>query len=66
MTKYRISPAMRFFFLVSGAIIWGGIWFTGVTVVHWLLYIPAVFFAFAALSGVCPGIIISKWLFRER
>jgi hypothetical protein len=66
MSPNRISPAMRFFFLVAGAILWCGIGLTGFAAAHWLLYVPAVFFAFAALTGICPGIIISKWIFRER
>lgn len=66
MTLHRVSPAMRFFFLVSGSVVWLGIGLTGFAVVHWLLYIPAVFFLFAALTGICPGIIVSRLLFKER
>ena len=31
-----------------------------------LLYIPAVFFLFAAATGICPGMIFSNLLFGER
>ncbi len=51
MGKYKISPAMRFFFLFSGSVIWLGIWLTGFSVAYWLLYVPACFFYFAALTG---------------
>ena len=66
MEKYRINHAMRFFFLVAGSLLWLGIWLTGFAVVHWLLYIPAAFFLFAAATGVCPGMIISNLLFGRR
>ena len=58
-----IGAAMRFFFLVAGGIIWLGIWLTGFAAAHWLLYVPAVFFIFAAVTGICPGIIFSRMLF---
>lgn len=66
MKDYMISKSMRLFFLVSGSIIWTGIWLTGFDVVHWLLYVPAVFFAFAVVTGICPGIIISKLLMKDK
>jgi ABC-type polysaccharide/polyol phosphate export permease len=66
MKKYQISPAMRFFFLVAGSLLWVGIWLTGFATVHWLLYIPAVFFLFAAATGICPGMIFSNLLFGKR
>ncbi|UCE77696.1 MAG: hypothetical protein JSU62_05870 [Gammaproteobacteria bacterium] len=66
MEKYKISRAMRFFFLVAGSLLWVGIWLTGFTTVHWLLYIPAVFFLFAAATGICPGMIVSNLLFGKR
>lgn len=65
MGKYQISKAMRLFFAVSGTVLWLGIWLTGFAIVHWLLYVPAVFFIFAAVTGVCPGMIISKALLKE-
>lgn len=63
MSKFRISSAMRFFFLFSGSVVWLGIWLTGFDKVHWLLYLPGVFFYFAAVTGICPGMIISRLLF---
>lgn len=66
MQKYMIGKSMRFFFLFSGTVIWGGIWLTGFSVVHWLLYIPAVFFYFAAITGICPGLIFSRLVFGEK
>jgi hypothetical protein len=57
---------MRFFFLVAGSLLWAGIWLTGFAAAHWLLYIPAAFFVFAAATGICPGMIVSNLLFGER
>lgn len=66
MEKYKISRAMRFFFLFAAAILWTGIWLTGFAAAHWLLYLPPSFFVVAALTGVCPGLIISNRLFRDK
>ena len=65
MQKYMIGNSMRFFFLFAGTLLWVGIWLTGFSVAHWLLYVPAVFFYFAAITGVCPGIIISRYIFGD-
>ncbi|MBC8215292.1 MAG: hypothetical protein H8E64_02125 [Candidatus Marinimicrobia bacterium] len=64
--QYKLAKDKRFFFLVSGLIIWIGIWFTGFETVHWLLYVPAVTFIVAVISGYCPGLIISKLIFKDR
>jgi len=66
MKKYTISGAMRFFFLFAGSVMWLGIWLTGFSVANWLLYIPPSLFYFAALTGICPGLILSRLLFREQ
>lgn len=62
----KISAAMRFFFLVVGSVVLLGIWLTGFNTAHWLLYLPVVFFYFAAVSGICPGLIISGMLFPAK
>ena len=62
----KISSAMRFFFLVIGSVILLGIWLTGFDTVHWLLYVPAVFFYFAAVTGICPGLAFSGMLFPAK
>jgi len=66
MQQHLIGRSMRFFFLVTGSVIWAGIWLTGFAIVHWLLYLPAIFFYFAALTGICPGIIISRLIFNDK
>jgi hypothetical protein len=54
---------MRVFLFIVSATIWAGIWLTGFDTAHWLLYIPAVFLLFAAITGICPGIMMSNRLF---
>lgn len=66
MSKYKISSAMRFFFLFTGSVIWLGIWLTGFSTVHWLLYAPPIFFYFAALTGICPGLVLSRLVLPEK
>jgi hypothetical protein len=61
-----MSKAQRFFFLVSGSLLWLGIGLTGFGTAHWLLYLPAGFFLFAAVTGICPGLILSRRLFPDR
>ena len=60
----KIDKAIRFFLLVISVVIWLGIWHTGFNVVSWILYIPAVLLLFAAVTGICPGIIFSRMLFK--
>jgi hypothetical protein len=66
MQQYTIGKPLRFFFLISGSIIWTGIWLTGFSVVHWLLFVPAIFFYFAAITGICPGLIFSRFIFGDK
>jgi len=46
---------MKVWFGLFGIIIWLGIYLTGFSNVHWLLYVPAVVLIFAAVTGVCPS-----------
>ena len=64
-TWFRSSPAARVFFLVVSLSIWLGIGLTGFGVAHWWLYVPAGFLLFAAVTGFCPGMILTRWVFRE-
>lgn len=63
---FRSSPAARLFFLVVSLNIWLGIGLTGFDVAHWWLYFPAGFLLFAAVSGFCPGMVFTRWLFKEK
>lgn len=66
MERFKAGAAMRFFLFLSGSVLWLGIYLTGFHNVHWLLYVPAVFFYFAALTGICPGYIVSQMVFKDR
>lgn len=66
MQLHMISKSMRFFFLLAASIILAGIGLTGFSVVHWLLYVPTIFFYIAAITGICPGIIFSRFVFKEK
>lgn len=65
MSYFKSSPAVRLFFMVVSLNIWLGIWLTGFGVAHWWLYIPAVFLLIAAVTGFCPGMILSRRLLKE-
>ena len=54
--------AIRMLFLVMAAFILLGIWLTGFSVVHWLLYFPVAALVFAAVTGICPGYMVFKKL----
>ena len=65
-SHFQSSPAARLFFFIVSLNIWLGIWLTGFGVAHWWLYIPAGFLLFAAVSGLCPGMVMTRWLFKEK
>jgi len=52
----KASPAMRTWFILFAVLIWIGIFLTGFSNVHWLLYIPPAGMTFAALTGICPSL----------
>lgn len=62
----KMEPSMKAFFLFVGLILWLGIWLTGFERVHWLLYLPATFFLISAITGICPGLLFFKEIFREK
>lgn len=64
--EHTASPGTRLFLLISGLLIWVGILLTGIKIVHWLLFIPPSAFILAALTGICPGMILSKKIFKEQ
>ena len=54
--------AQRALFLVVATLLWIGIYLTGFETAHWIFYFPAVFLAFAGITGICPGLIILRKL----
>jgi len=62
----KMKASMKAFFLFIGLVLWAGIWLTGFEVVHWILYLPAAFFLISAVTGICPGMIFFREVFREK
>ena len=61
----KASKSMRFFFFNTSVITVITIWLSGFNNVHWSIYLMPVFFIFAAITGFCPGLIMTKRLFGE-
>ncbi len=61
----KASKAMRLFFFNVGVLMLVGIGLTGFTSVHWFLYVVPAFMLFAAVTGLCPGMIITRKLVGE-
>lgn len=66
LDQMKVGKSMRMFLAVVATISWLGIWLTGWNVAHWLIFLPAAFFTFAAISGICPGIFFSKLISGEK
>ena len=66
MKKYFIGSSMRLFLFFVATFIWIGIWLTGFASVHWLLYLPPTLFYFAAITRICPGLIISRLILGDK
>jgi len=62
----KASKSMRAWFAFYGAVIWLGLYLTGFSSVHWLLYVPASGIAFAAITGICPSQIVIFKLFDSK
>jgi len=54
--------AQRMLFMTMAVLISVGIYLSGYQTVHWFLYIPVAALAFAAVTGVCPGLMLFKKL----
>lgn len=60
----KMDLSARAFFLFFGLFLWLGIALTGFEQAHWILYLPASFFVFAAIVGICPGMVFFREFFR--
>ncbi len=59
--------AIRMTLLTIAALTLLGIWLSGFNNIHWVLYLPPAMLIFAAISGICPGVIIwSKLGFQNQ
>lgn len=62
----KASKSMRVWYAFVGAILWAGIYLTGFSNVHWLLYVPAAGFVFAAITGLCLSLTAISKMFGFR
>lgn len=53
--------ANRMLYLSFSLIMLSGVWLTGFETVHWVLYVPIAFSAFAGISGFC----VNLWLWKK-
>jgi hypothetical protein len=53
-----MSPRLRVFFIGVAVFILIGIWLSGFGNVHWFIYLPPAFLLFAAITGICPGLLL--------
>jgi len=57
----KVLKSMRLWFAFVAVLLWIGIYLSGFSNVHWLLYLPAAGFVFAAVTGLCLSLTaISK------
>ena len=54
----KASPSLRVFFLFLSCVLWAGIYLTGFAAVSWLLYLLAAILLFAAITGICPSLLL--------
>ena len=62
---FKASKAVRFFFFTTSIVAFIAIWLSGLNNVHWFSYFIPGIFLFAALTGICPGMLIFKKIFNE-
>ena len=60
---FTASAAMRLFMFNSALVMLIGIWLTGFETVHWFIYFVPAFFIFAAVTGLCLGLVIPRLIF---
>jgi len=61
---FGASNTMRLFFINIAIVSLIGTWLTGFAVVHWFVYVLPAFLIVAAITGFCPGMIISGKLLK--
>ncbi|CAC9595839.1 hypothetical protein [uncultured Gammaproteobacteria bacterium] len=54
--------AIRMMFFTAANVIGLGIYLSGWSQVHWLLYLPAIGFLISGVTGFCPPIFLYKKL----
>lgn len=57
-----MGSALRLLVMTMSVVSFTGIWLSGYDQVHFLVYMPPLFMTFAAITGICPGLIIWRKL----
>ena len=57
---FKASAAVRLFLLMLATVSMVSVWLTGFNTVHWFAYVLPLFLTGAAITGLCPGLMISK------
>ena len=60
-----MSLQIRILLFLAGVVTWVGIYMSGLETVHWVLFLPASFFLFASLTGICPGLVLFQKYFAR-
>lgn len=63
---FTASASMRMFMFNSAILILIGIWLTGFETVHWFIYLVPAFYIFAAMTGLCLGLVIPRLIFDRK
>jgi len=61
---FKASNNVRLFFIMLATLIMVANWLTGFAVVHWFAYFPPAALAFAAVTGLCPGLMMSDKILK--
>jgi len=61
---FGVSNTVRLFFLNVAVVSLIGTWLTGFDVVHWFAYVLPAVLVIAAITGFCPGMIVSGKLLK--
>jgi len=62
----KASKSIRIWFAFVGVLLWTGIYLSGSSNVHWLLYLPAAGFVFAAVTGLCLSLTAVSKMFGSK
>ena len=57
---FNASNSVRVFLFNVAVIIMISIWLSGFDTVHWFSYVLPSFLVIAAVTGFCPGLMVSK------
>ncbi len=65
MIKFKLTGATRLFLFIIAIILWCGLLLTGISNVHWFMFVVPVVFPIAALINFCPGMALTRSIVKE-